>query len=296
MQTEETMRIGWIGTGVMGAAMAGHLLRAGHELFVFNRTRAKAEALLQSGAHWCESPGAVAKNSEALFTIVGYPADVARIYLGEEGLLANAGPDLKTVVDMTTSSPDLAREIANAAGSRGISALDAPVSGGDVGAREAKLAIMVGGEDEAFASCRPLFEILGATLAHMGPAGAGQATKLANQILVAGNMIGACEALLYAQRAGLDPQSVIEVIGKGAAGSWTINNLGPRIVREDFAPGFFVEHFIKDMGLALDECDRMGVTLPGLTLVRELYGELAKQGHERAGTQALFLALEAMNA
>lgn len=288
-------KIGWIGTGVMGAAMAGHLQKAGHELWVFNRTREKAAELIAAGAHWCETPLAVAEHCEILFTIVGYPADVSAIYVGTDGILAGAGAALKTVVDMTTSSPDLAREIAAAAKSKQIDALDAPVSGGDIGAREARLAIMVGGESDAFAHCRLLFETMGATIAHMGPAGAGQSTKLANQILVAGNMIGACEALLYARRAGLDTQAVIDIIGKGAAGSWTINNLGPRIVRDDFAPGFFIEHFIKDMGLVVDECTRMNLNLPGLSLVRELYLELEKQGHGREGTQALFLALEAMN-
>ncbi|MEQ9363595.1 MAG: NAD(P)-dependent oxidoreductase [Leptospirales bacterium] len=292
---DRSRRIGWIGTGVMGAAMAGHLRAAGHELYVFNRTRAKAVSLLEAGATWCENPGEVAARCETLFTIVGYPDDVSEVYLADDGVLAGAGPKLETVVDMTTSSPALAREIAAAALARNISALDAPVSGGDVGAREARLAIMVGGASEAFGGCRPLFEIMGETIAHLGPAGAGQSTKLANQILVAGNMIGACEALLYAARAGLDPQAVIDVIGKGAAGSWTINHLGRRIVRDDFAPGFFVEHFIKDMGLALEECRRMNLSLPGLSLVRDLYLELAKQGHERSGTQALYLALDALN-
>ncbi|MCR9140749.1 MAG: NAD(P)-dependent oxidoreductase [bacterium] len=305
IQNDSLQRIGWIGAGVMGASMAGHLRAAGHELYVYNRTRAKADTLIAAGAHWCDSPAEVAARVETLFTIVGYPDDVSAVYLGEDGVFAgaarkrngaNAGvAALKTVIDMTTSSPDLAREIAARATELNIAALDAPVSGGDVGAREARLAIMVGGDASAFAGSKPLFEILGANISHMGPAGAGQATKLANQILVAGNMIGACEALLYARRAGLDPGAVIDVIGKGAAGSWTINNLGPRIVAEDYAPGFFIEHFIKDMGLALQECERMRLELPGLQLVRDLYEALAKHGHARSGTQALYLGLAAMN-
>ena len=287
-------RIGWIGTGVMGRSMAGHLQSAGHRLFVFNRTREKADALLAKGATWCESPAEVAAQCEILFTIVGYPTDVRETYLGKSGVLAGAGPVLKLAVDMTTSEPALAREIAQAAAPQ-IQVLDAPVSGGDAGAREARLAIMVGGDASAFAQCRPFFEIMGQTIAHMGPAGAGQDTKLANQILVAGNMIGACEALLYAQRAGLDAQAVIDVIGKGAAASWTINHLGPRMLQGDFAAGFYVEHFIKDMDLALNECDRLHLELPGLRLVRRLYQQLVEFGHGRSGTQALLLALEKMN-
>jgi 3-hydroxyisobutyrate dehydrogenase len=291
-----TKRIGWIGTGVMGAAMAGHLCRAGHKLFVYNRSRAKARPLLDLGASWRESPGAVAEACEILFTIVGYPHDVREVYLGADGVLTRATDALRIVVDMTTSQPALAREIARLAAAKNIRALDAPVSGGDVGAREARLAIMVGGEAAAFEQCRPLFEAMGQTVALMGPAGAGQATKLANQILVAGNMIGACEALLYARRAGLDQQAVIDVIGKGAAGSWTINHLGPRMARRDFAAGFFVEHFVKDMGIVLEECERMNLALPGLALVRQLYVALKAQGHGRSGTQALLLALEKWNA
>ncbi len=310
------MKIGWIGTGGMGASMAGHLQQAGHELFVYNRTRAKADALLAAGATWCETPGDVARACEALFTIVGYPHDVAGVYglPGAEsqqddaaasgdashtifGAIAAQQQDerrLHTVVDMTTSGPEIARQIAARAGELDLQALDAPVSGGDVGAREARLAIMVGGSSaESFARVRPLFELMGQKIAYMGPSGAGQSTKLANQTLFAGNMIGTCEALRYAAKAGLDERAVIEVIGSGAAASWTINQLGPRIAAEDFAAGFYVEHFLKDMGLVLEECERLEIRLPGLELVRSLYQQLCEDdsANARLGTQALIKAL-----
>ena len=293
--SKTAVRIGWIGAGVMGASMAGHLLTAGHNLFVYNRTREKANGLIAAGAQWCDDPAAVAAQCEVLFTIVGYPDDVAEIYLGPTGVIARAGESLRFIVDMTTSRPALAREIAATAAAKQIQALDAPVSGGDIGAREARLAIMVGGDRETFDAGRALFECMGRNIAYMGPAGAGQATKLANQILVAGNMIGACEALLYAQRAGLDASAVIDVIGSGAAGSWTINNLGPRIVRRDFAPGFYIDHFIRDMGLVVEECERLELSLPGLALVRELYLGLQREGQGKSGTQALMRALEGLN-
>lgn len=288
------MRIGWIGTGVMGVAMAGHLQKAGHRLAVFNRTRAKAKALEDGGALWCASPRAVAEASEAVFSIVGFPQDVEQTYLGPEGVLTAAALP-RLVVDMTTSQPALARRIAEAAAARGVRSLDAPVSGGDVGARNAALAIMVGGERAAFDEVLPLFRCLGQNISYMGPAGAGQHTKMCNQILIAGNMIGVCEALLYAARAGLDRQAVIDIVGKGAAGSWSINNLGPRIVAGNYAPGFFVEHFIKDMGIALDEARGMGLALPGLALVHQLYLAVKAQGFGRDGTQALMKALRTLN-
>jgi len=288
------MRIGWIGTGVMGVAMAGHLQKAGHRLAVFNRTRAKAKALEDGGALWCASPRAVADASEAVFSIVGFPQDVEQTYLGPEGVLTAAALP-RLVVDMTTSQPALARRIAEAAAARGVRSLDAPVSGGDVGARNAALAIMVGGERAAFDEVLPLFRCLGQNISYMGPAGAGQHTKMCNQILIAGNMIGVCEALLYAARAGLDRQAVIDIVGKGAAGSWSINNLGPRIVAGNYAPGFLVEHFIKDMGIALDEARGMGLALPGLALVHQLYLAVKAQGFGRDGTQALMKALRTLN-
>jgi 3-hydroxyisobutyrate dehydrogenase len=288
------MKIGWIGTGVMGASMAGHVQKAGHELYVFNRTKSKAQGLLDRGASWCDSPAQVALNSEIVFTIVGLPADVEEVYLGEGGILAPEG-SCQIVVDMTTSRPSLAQEIAARAAEKGVASLDAPVSGGDVGAREATLAIMVGGNKETFEKVFPLFQLMGKTIGHMGEAGAGQHTKMCNQILVAGNMIGACESLLYAAKLGLDQRAVIDIIGKGAASSWLINKLGPRMVEGHYDPGFFVEHFIKDMGIALAEAEAVDLSLPGLALVHQLYVAVKAQGHGRLGTQALYLALKAVN-
>jgi 3-hydroxyisobutyrate dehydrogenase len=287
-------RVGWIGLGVMGAPMCGHLLDAGFACTLHSRTRSKAEPLLARGAAWGDSPREVAAASDIVFTLVGFPADVREVALGEVGALAGARAG-SVLVDMTTSEPTLAREIAEAAQARGVGALDAPVSGGDVGAREARLSIMVGGDAASFERVRPLFERLGKTVVHQGAAGAGQHTKLVNQTLIASNMVGVCEALLYAHRAGLDPNTVLASVSSGAAGSWSLSNLAPRILAGDFAPGFFVEHFIKDMGIALAEAERMGLRLPGLSLARELYVALAEQGHARSGTQALPLALAAVS-
>lgn len=287
------MKIGWIGTGVMGAAMAAHLQRDGHELFVNNRTREKASALLDRGAVWCDTPAAVAAAAEVVFTIVGFPDDVRGVYLGENGILDEGNPQY--VVDMTTSLPSLAEEIAAAARARGIGSIDAPVSGGDVGAREGTLAIMCGGDADDFEAVRPLLEPLGKIIRRMGPPGAGQHTKMCNQILVSGTMIGVCESLLYAERQGLDQNEVIGIIGQGAAASWAINNLGPRIAEENFDPGFYVEHFVKDMGIALREAGALDLALPGLALVHQLYTAVKAQGHGRLGTQALMLALRQLN-
>lgn len=289
------MKIGWIGTGVMGSAMAGHMLAAGHELFVFNRTKTKAEALVGKGARWCASPLEVAENVETIFSIVGFPEDVEEVYLGKNGILSVKGP-LRLAVDMTTSRPSLARTLSLEGEQRGIEALDAPVSGGDIGARNATLAIMVGGKREVFDRVRPLFEILGKNIRYMGGPGAGQHTKMCNQILVAGTMIGMCESLLYAVKAGLDMEAVIHAVETGAAGSWSVSNLGPRIQRGDFEPGFVVEHFIKDMDIALRESAAMGISLPGLALVHQLYVALKAQGHRRSGTQALYCALKTLSA
>ena len=288
------MNIGWVGTGVMGSSMAGHLQKAGHNLSVFNRSKEKTDGLVSKGAKWCSSPAEVAKTSEIVFTIVGHPADVREVYLGENGILKTESP-CTIVVDMTTSQPSLAKMLYEESAKIGIESLDAPVSGGDVGARDAKLAIMVGGRKEIFDKVLPLFQLMGPTISYMGGPGAGQHTKVCNQILVAGNMIGACEALLYAAKQGLDMQQVIDIVGKGAASSWAINNLGPRIVQGNYDPGFFVEHFIKDMGIALDEASAIGFSLPGLALVNQLYIAVKAQGHGRSGTQALFLALQALN-
>ena len=288
------MKIGWIGTGVMGTSMAGHVQAGGNELFVFNRTKEKAQPLLDKGAQWCDTPAQVAENTDTVFSIVGFPADVEGVYLGDEGILSGNG-SCKVVVDMTTSQPSLAQRIAQEAEKKGIASLDAPVSGGDIGAREAALAIMVGGEKATFDEVLPLFQLMGKNIAYMGAAGAGQHTKMCNQVLIAGTMIGVCESLLYAVKEGLDPQEVIDIIGKGAAGSWSINNLGPRIVKGDFDPGFFVEHFIKDMGIALQESAAVGLSLPGLALVHQLYMAVKAMGHGRLGTQALYLALKTLN-
>jgi 3-hydroxyisobutyrate dehydrogenase len=284
------MRIGWIGTGVMGSSMCGHLLDAGHEMTVFNRTRARAEPLLEKGAAWAGSPAEVAAASEIVFTMVGFPGDVREVVLGENGALSAASPG-SALVDMSTSEPSLAVEIYEAARASDVQSVDAPVSGGDVGARNATLSIMAGGDREAFERVRPLFEVLGKTIVHQGGPGAGQHTKMVNQILIASGMIGVCEALLYGYKAGLDLETVMESVSGGAAGSWSLSNYGPRMLKGDFEPGFFVEHFVKDMEIALGEARRMNLALPGLALAHELYVALKAQGGARKGTQALLLAL-----
>ncbi|PIE67253.1 MAG: oxidoreductase [Deltaproteobacteria bacterium] len=286
--------IGWIGTGVMGQSMCGHLIKAGHRLTVFNRSREKAQPLLDNGAVWADTPKDVARASDIIFTMVGFPADVNAVIFAEDGLLAGAEAG-NTLVDMTTSSPGLAVTIAQRCRDRGISALDAPVSGGDIGAREASLAIMVGGERSVFEAVTPLFEIMGKTISLMGPAGAGQHTKMTNQILIAGTMIGVVESLLYAEKAGMEAHQVIDVIGKGAAGSWSINNLGRRIADDDFNPGFYIKHFVKDMGIALEEARRMNLSLPGLALVNQFYTAAMAMGLENLGTQGLYQVLASMN-
>jgi len=283
-------RIGWIGTGVMGASMCGHLLKAGFAATVFNRTREKARPLLEAGARWAESPRDVADASDVVFTIVGFPADVREVILGPNGVLAGCRSG-SIVVDMTTSEPSLAQEIARQAEAKGVYAIDAPVSGGDVGAREGRLSIMVGGEKEAVEAVMPCFQAMGKTIVLQGPPGAGQHTKMVNQILIATNMIGVCEALLYGYRAGLDLETVMQSVASGAAGSWSLANLGPRMIQNNFDPGFFVEHFIKDMGIALAEARHMGLSLPGLALAEQLYQAVKAQGHGRLGTHALMLAL-----
>lgn len=288
-------KIGWVGIGVMGRSMCGHLLAAGHEVRVFTRTKASAESVLAAGAQWCDSPGDVAEGSDFVFSIVGYPSDVRAVYMGEGGLIDRAAPGT-VLVDMTTSEPALAVEIHQAAAVRGVHALDAPVSGGDLGARNAALAIMVGGEAGPFERTMPLFEKMGKNIRLMGGPGAGQHTKMSNQILIAGTMIGVVESLLYAVRSGLDVDAVIDVIGSGAAGSWSINNLGRRIAKDDFDPGFYIKHFVKDMGIALAEARRMRIALPGLALVEQLYVAAMAQGLENMGTQALYIALKNINA
>ncbi len=286
----ETTHLGWIGTGVMGASMAGHLLAAGFPMTVFTRSRDKAAELEAKGAAWAETPAAVAAASDVTFAIVGFPNDVRDVFLGTDGALAGAAAG-STLVDMTTSEPSLAVEIASAASAKGVGAVDAPVSGGDVGAKNAALSIMIGGTDDDVARVMPLFEIMGKTMVHCGGPGAGQHTKMVNQILIATNMIGVSEALLYAHQAGLDLDKTLEAVSGGAAGSWSLSNLGTRMVAGNFAPGFFVDHFVKDMGIALDEAKAMRLSAPGLALAHQLYVALQAQGGGRNGTQALLLAL-----
>lgn len=280
------MKIGFIGTGVMGASMAGHLIKGGHEVAVYNRTKAKAETLLSQGAQWCDTPDSAAQFAELVITMVGYPKDVEEIYFGKQGILENAKPGTY-VVDMTTSSPKLAQRIYDAAKAKGLKALDAPVSGGDVGARNGNLSIMVGGDAEDVEALRPIFALMGPTLHHQGGAGAGQHTKMCNQIAIAGTMLGVCEAVAYAEKAGLDSAKVLSSISSGAAGSWTMTNLAPRMIAYDDKPGFYIKHFIKDMRIALESAQEMGLLTPGLKLVKEIYDELAEQGMENKGTQAL---------
>lgn len=286
----QTTRIGWIGTGVMGSSMCRHLLAAGYSATVTTRTRKKAEILLQEGATWADSPAEVAQQSDVVFTIVGFPHDVQEVILGSDGVVPHLAAG-GIVVDMTTSQPTLAQQIHAQAQQHQVHALDAPVSGGDVGARGAALSIMVGGEREIFERALPLFSLMGRTIQYQGPAGSGQHTKMVNQILIATGMIGVCEALLYGYQAGLDLDEVLKSVSAGAAGSWSLSNMAPRMLKDDYDPGFFVEHFIKDMGIALEEARRMNLALPGLALAQQLYLAVAASGHQKSGTQALLLAL-----
>lgn len=286
-------RIGWIGTGVMGRSMVGHLIDGGYPATLFTRTRSKAEPLLERGASWAGSPLEVAARSDVVFSIVGFPEDVESVYFGDHGVLAGAKRGA-VLVDMTTTKPSLAQRIYAAAKVEGIAAVDAPVSGGDVGARNGTLSIMVGGDPEAVDRIMPMLQIMGGDIVHEGPAGAGQHTKMCNQITIAGTMVGVCESLLYGYRAGLDLEKMLKAITGGAAGCWTLTNLAPRIVKRNFDPGFYVEHFVKDMGIALEEAARMNLSLPGLALVHQLYKAVEAQGHGKKGTHALMLALERM--
>lgn len=288
------MNVAWIGCGVMGSSMVGHLLAAGHRVTVCTRTPKKAESVVQKGAVLAATAAEAASGADIAISMVGFPADVAEVHLSEFGTLAAKRPP-RILVDMTTSQPSLAVSIHAAAGKVGVASLDAPVSGGDIGARNATLSIMVGGDPATFELVKPLFEKLGKHVHLQGGPGAGQHTKLMNQILIATNMIGVCEALLYAKKAGLDPSKALESVSVGAAGSWSLANLAPRMLRRDFAPGFFVEHFLKDLGIALDEAARLNLSLPGLGLARQLYLAVAAQGHGKCGTQALLLALERLN-
>jgi 3-hydroxyisobutyrate dehydrogenase len=288
------VKVGWIGTGVMGRSMCGHLLRAGYPVTLYTRSRDKAADLLAAGAQWQPCPRDVAQRSEVVFTMVGFPSDVEQVYLAPDGILAGAKSG-SMICDMTTSEPSLAVRIHAEAAKKGIASIDAPVSGGDVGAREAKLAVMAGGDKRAFDAILPLFQKMGETIAFMGGPGAGQHTKMANQIVITGNMIGMVEALLYTEKAGLGMDAMIDIVGRGAAASWSLNNLGRRIAKGDFNPGFYIKHFVKDMGIALEEARRMKLSLPGLALVNQLYVSAQALGMENLGTQGLYKVLAAMN-
>ncbi|MBW1822741.1 MAG: NAD(P)-dependent oxidoreductase [Deltaproteobacteria bacterium] len=286
--------IGWIGTGVMGSSMCMHIVKAGFNVFVYNRTKEKASDLINKGAAWVDSAGEMAGKIDIIFSIVGYPKDVEETILGKNGVLENMRDD-SIIVDMTTSSPVLAENIYAEAKKKSIFALDAPVSGGDVGAVEGTLAIMVGGDFGAYKKALPFFRIMGKNIAYMGKAGNGQHTKMSNQILIAGTMTGVVESLLYAYKSGINLDEVIDVIGKGAAASWSINNLGRRIAKRDFKPGFFIKHFVKDMGIALEEAKRMKLSLPGLALANQFYLSAVSLGFENLGTQGLYKVFEKMN-
>lgn len=279
--------IAFIGTGVMGASIIRHLLKAGHHVTIFTRTKSKAESLIKEGAIWADTASHAVKNAEVIFTMAGYPRDVESIYFGEEGIF-EGGRAGQIVVDMTTSSPELAKIIAAHAAKLQMSSMDAPVSGGDVGARKGVLSIMCGGDQEVFEQIKPILAVFGKDIVYQGAAGAGQHTKMANQIAIATNMIGVCEAMVYAKRAGLDPQTVLSSISSGAAGSWSLSNLAPRMLAGDFEPGFYVKHFLKDMDIALSEAEMMEIDLPGLKLARNMYHELVADGHEDKGTQVLY--------
>lgn len=283
--------IGWIGTGVMGNAMCVRLTDKGYKVVVYNRTKKKAKQLLDKGAEWAKSPKQVAERSNVIFTIIGFPKDVREVYFEKNGLFEGV-KEGSTLVDMTTTEPSLAEEIYNYAKNLRVAAIDAPVSGGDIGARAGTLSIMIGGDKGAIREIMPLLRLMGKNIVHQGKAGKGQHAKMCNQIMATGIMIGTCETLLYAYRAGLDVNTMLSSISKGAAACWMLDNLAPRIVSRDFRPGFYVEHFIKDMGIALKESQRMGIVLPGLSLVHQLYIATKAQGHGRKGTQALLLALE----
>jgi 3-hydroxyisobutyrate dehydrogenase len=290
----ESTRIGWIGTGVMGRSMCSHLLKAGYKTSVYNRTPAKLNDLISLGAVACSSPEDVAKKSDIVFSMVGYPSDVEEVILGQRGVLTGlvAGG---VIVDMTTSRPGLAAKIAGEALRKGVVALDAPVSGGDVGAREARLSIMVGGTVETFVALTPLWKLMGATYVFQGPPGSGQHTKMVNQILIASAMVGLCEALLYAKHNGLNPELVLQSVSSGAAGSWSLSNLTPRILKADYAPGFFVDHIVKDLAIAIEEAEKVGLELPGLSNAKKAYEYLQAMGHGKSGTQSLILGMSKQN-
>lgn len=279
-------KVGFIGTGVMGKSLVKHLLNAGHDVTIFTRTKEKATDLIELGAGWAMTPKAVAENSNLVFTMVGYPHDVEEVYFGEEGIIASNKKGL-TMVDLTTSTPTLARKIDEVSKEHGMFSLDAPVSGGDIGAQNAKLSIMCGGDKETFDRVTPVLNLFGETILYQGPAGSGQHTKMCNQITIASGMIGVCEALAYGKKAGLDLDQVLRSISTGAAGSWSLSNLAPRMIKGNFEPGFYIKHFVKDMKIALEEAEKMNLQLPGLALTKSMYDDLVALGYEEEGTHAL---------
>ncbi len=287
-------KIGWIGTGVMGSPMCQHVIDKGYKTFVYNRSKKKAKKLIDFGATWVNSSEAVAENSDVIFTIVGFPRDVREVYLGSKGVIKGVKRG-SILVDMTTTEPSLSKEIYEKTKLKKVTSIDAPVSGGDIGAMEGKLSVMVGGDKDAVDAVMPLFKLMGKNIVYQGAAGSGQHAKMCNQVMVSGLMIGMCETLLYGHKAGLDPETMLKSVSRGAAACWMLDNLAPRILKRDFRPGFLVEHFIKDMGIALNEAERMNLSLPGLALVHQLYIGLQAQGHGRMGTQALMLALERLS-
>ena len=284
-------KVAFIGTGVMGSSVVEHLLTAGYEVTLFTRTKEKANRLIEKGAIWAETASAATAVSDIIFTMVGYPADVESIYFGENGIFSGSREG-QIIVDMTTSSPALAIKIAVEASVRKMGSIDAPVSGGDIGAKNGTLSIMCGGEKEVFEKILPILSVFGKGIVYQGEAGAGQHAKMCNQIAIATNMIGVCEALAYAESAGLDPETVLTSIAAGAAGSWSLSNLAPRILNEDFEPGFYVKHFLKDMNIALEEAKGLNLVLPGLELAREMYERLVERGFGDKGTQVLYKIYE----
>jgi len=283
--------IAFIGTGVMGASIVKHLLHNGHEVTVYTRTKEKAEPLVALGATWASSPAEAFKNKDLAFTMVGYPSDVEEVYFGDNGLFQSAETG-KILIDMTTSEPTLAKKIFNHAQELGVEALDAPVSGGDIGAQNGTLSIMVGGSKATFDKVLAVMKHFGENIVYQGEAGAGQHAKMCNQIVIASGMIGVCESLAYGLKAGLDLPTVLQSIASGAAGSWSLSNLAPRMINDDYAPGFYIKHFVKDMKIALDESKKMGISLPGLALAYEMYEKLIEEGYGEYGTQALLKAYQ----
>lgn len=283
---QQQLKIGFIGVGVMGASIVKHLLKAGYSVTVYTRTKSKAESLLSAGAAWAETPAQAAQDKDVIFTMVGFPSDVEEVYFGQQGIFQSVKEEA-VVIDMTTSEPTLAKKIYAHAQTIGVHALDAPVSGGDIGAKNGTLSIMIGGDKEVFDRLQPLLTHFGTNIVYQGQAGAGQHTKMCNQIVISGVMIGICESLAYGLKAGLDLETVLQSISSGAAGSWSLSNLAPRIIKDDFAPGFYIKHFVKDMKIALEEAEKMSLTLPGLQLVKEIYEKLIEAGYGENGTQAL---------